>query len=52
MSSNPSDNLQSTPKEANEATATGTTPCLESNTSYSDSLAGSISQQHFGKPES
>ena len=44
MSSDPSDSLQSTPKEVNETTATGTTSCLESNTSYSNSLAVSMFQ--------
>ncbi len=45
MSTNPSDNLQSTPKGGNATAETGQAPFLEPNTSYSDSSANSITQQ-------
>jgi len=47
MSTNPSDNLQSTPKGGNATAETGQAPFLEPNTSYSDSSANSITQQIF-----
>ena len=49
MSTNPSDNLQSTPKGGNATAETGQAPFLEPNTSYSDSSANSITQQSCGK---
>ncbi len=47
MSTDPSDNLQSTPKCGMATAETGQTPFLEPNTSYSDSSANSITQQLF-----
>ncbi len=46
-SSNPLDNLQSTPKGGITTAETGQAPFLEPNTSYSDSSANSITQQMY-----
>ena len=47
MSTNPSDNLQYTPKGGNATAETGQAPFLEPNTSYSDSSANSVTQHNF-----
>jgi len=47
MSSNPSDNVQSTQKGGITTAETGQAPFLEPNTSYSDSSANSITQQRL-----